>query len=147
MATSSEPEPYARYKLKHYGYNVDRTKTGFKHDYEDVKVRSAAAPSLQTTVTFGEGLKSPSELFGSLKKAGQRFVGAEKLVGSFGGLPKIPRNVNSKCQCRHHQKRLLDTSTGHNKHHGSHLSDITESEHNVEGQLITYDNTIESEFL
>ena len=73
MVIQSEPTPYAKYRLRHYGYNSE---TG-RNDYEDVKVRP---PTLQTTVTFGEGLKTPSDLFGSLKKAGQRFVGAEKLV-------------------------------------------------------------------
>ena len=60
-----EPEPYAKYKLRHYGYNngLDRGKLSAtpSYDYEDVKVK----PVLQTTVTFGEGLKSPAELFGS----------------------------------------------------------------------------------
>ena len=126
MAKRPEPEPYAKYRLQHFDYknNLDRSKPGQKHDYEDVKVR----PSLHTTVTFGDGLKSPSDLFGSLKKAGQRFVGADKLVGSFNGLQKLSRisNHKSKCQCRHHQKRLLAET-------GKQLSDITESEHNVEG--------------
>ena len=126
MAKKIEPEPYAKYRLQHFDF-VDRNlkQPGQKHDYEDVKVR----PSLHTTVTFGDGLKSPSDLFGSLKKAGQRFVGADKLVGSFNGLQKLSRissNHKSKCQCRHHQKRLLAET-------GKPLSDITESEHNIEG--------------
>ena len=80
-------------------------------EYEDVKVR----PSLQTRITFGEGLKSPAELFGSLKKAGQRFVGADRIVGS----DKIPhrftgKSANGKCQCRHHQKKLIDKSESDN---------------------------------
>lgn len=130
-----EPEPYAKYKLRHYGYNngLDRGKLSAtpSYDYEDVKVK----PVLQTTVTFGEGLKSPAELFGSLKKAGQRFVGAEKLVGSFNGFQKLS-NHKSKCQCRHHQKKLLqNTGDVDNDGHKHKLFDINESEPNNEGYI------------
>ena len=98
----TEPTPYAKYRISQQGHTVHH-----QPEYEDVKVR----PSLQTRITFGEGLKSPAELFGSLKKAGQRFVGADRIVGS----DKIPhkftgKSSNGKCQCRHHQKKLLDKS-------------------------------------
>ena len=134
MVIQSEPTPYAKYKLRHYGYNnSDRhglNKNGSSYDYEDVKVR----PSLQTTVTFGEGLKSPSDLFGSLKKAGQRFVGAEKLVQE-----KLVRKLSTvsvtsghsrgKCQCRHHQKKLLQNENDENYNNHHKLSAINENDH------------------
>ena len=62
---------------------------------------------MQTTVTsFGEGLRRPSQLFGSLKKAGQRFVGADNLQGSLSSIQRLTGR-KSKCQCRHHQQKLL----------------------------------------
>lgn len=128
MVIQSEPTPYAKYRLRHYGYNSE---TG-RNDYEDVKVRP---PTLQTTVTFGEGLKTPSDLFGSLKKAGQRFVGAEKLVQ--GQFRKLSSSVSvssghsrGKCQCRHHQKKLLQNDETHeNNNHNHKLSAINENDH------------------
>ena len=67
---------------------------------------------MQTTVTsFGEGLRRPSQLFGSLKKAGQRFVGAEHLQGSLTSIQRLTGR-KSKCQCRHHQQKLLVQGEG-----------------------------------
>ena len=67
---------------------------------------------MQTTVTsFGEGLRRPSQLFGSLKKAGQRFVGAEHLQGSLTSIQRLTGR-KSKCQCRHHQQKLLGQGEG-----------------------------------
>ena len=67
---------------------------------------------MQTTVTsFGEGLRRPSQLFGSLKKAGQRFVGAEHLQGSLTSIQRLTGR-KSKCQCRHHQQKLLGQGDG-----------------------------------
>ena len=127
---SDSVTPYAKYRLHHYGYNSDRNGLP-RNDYEDVKVRP---PSLQTTVTFGEGLKTPSDLFGSLKKAGQRFVGAEKLVQE-----KLVRKLSSvsvtsghsrgKCQCRHHQKKLLHNENDENYNNHHKLSAINENDH------------------
>ena len=132
MVIQSEPTPYAKYRLRHYGYNSDRP--GPRNDYEDVKVRP---PSLQTTVTFGEGLKTPSDLFGSLKKAGQRFVGAEKLVqGSIRKLSSVSvssGHSRGKCQCRHHQKKLLQNENDENNNNNHKLSAINENDH-VESQ-------------
>ena len=68
----TEPTPYAKYRIGQYGMSHHQP------EYEDVKVR----PSLQTRITFGDGLKSPAELFGSLKKVGQRFVGADQIVAA-----------------------------------------------------------------
>ena len=67
---------------------------------------------MQTTVTsFGEGLRRPSQLFGSLKKAGQRFVGADHLQGSLTSIQRLTGR-KSKCQCRHHQQKLLGQGDG-----------------------------------
>ena len=67
---------------------------------------------MQTTVTsFGEGLRRPSQLFGSLKKAGQRFVGADHLQGSLTSIQRLTGR-KSKCQCRHHQQKLLVQGEG-----------------------------------
>ena len=147
MVIQSEPTPYAKYKLRHYGYNnSDRhglNKNGSSYDYEDVKVR----PSLQTTVTFGEGLRTPSDLFGSLKKAGQRFVGAERLVaGSLTGLQALTQVTSgisrSKCQCRHHQKKLLQNENDENNNNNHKLSAINENDHDgpqeAKGQAVNF---------
>ena len=76
----SEPTPYAKYRISQSQYG-QQAGPPHQSEYEDVKVRPSL-PSLQTRITFGEGLKSPSELFGSLKRAGQRFIGADHIVGS-----------------------------------------------------------------
>ena len=91
-------------------------KSGADHDghlpqYEDVRgarrQASVRKSGMQTTVTsFGEGLRRPSQLFGSLKKAGQRFVGADNLQGSLSSIQRLTGR-KSKCQCRHHQQKLL----------------------------------------
>ena len=91
-------------------------KSGPDHDshspnYEDVRgsrrQASVRKSGMQTTVTsFGEGLRRPSQLFGSLKKAGQRFVGADNLQGSLSSIQRLTGR-KSKCQCRHHQQKLL----------------------------------------
>ena len=125
----SEPTPYAKYRISQYGQPA-----GLSHqsEYEDVKVR----PTLQTRITFGEGLKSPSELFGSLKRAGQRFIGADHIVGS----DKIPHkftgksSTNGKCQCRHHQKKLIEKSSETETHE---IYPIAEKTVNVEGDSST----------
>ena len=126
----SEPTPYAKYRISQYGQSA-----GPPHqaEYEDVKVRPSlpSLPSLQTRITFGEGLKSPSELFGSLKRAGQRFMGADHIVGS----DKIPHKLtgkssNGKCQCRHHQKKLIEKSPETETHE---IYPIAEKTVNVEG--------------
>ena len=120
----SEPTPYAKYRISQYG---EPAGPSHQSEYEDVKVR----PSLQTRITFGEGLKSPSELFGSLKRAGQRFIGADHIVGS----DKIPhkftgKSSNGKCQCRHHQKKLIEKSA---ETETQELYPIAEKTVNVEG--------------
>ena len=96
-------------------------KSGPDHDshppnYEDVRgarrQASVRKSGMQTTVTsFGEGLRRPSQLFGSLKKAGQRFVGAEHLQGSLTSIQRLTGR-KSKCQCRHHQQKLLVQGEG-----------------------------------
>ena len=123
----SEPTPYAKYRISQYGQQAGPT---HQSEYEDVKVRPSL-PSLQTRITFGEGLKSPSELFGSLKRAGQRFIGADHIVGS----DKIPhkftgKSSNGKCQCRHHQKKLADKFPETETHE---IYPIAEKIVNVEG--------------
>ena len=84
---------------------------GHSPNYEDVRgarrQASVRKSGMQTTVTsFGEGLRRPSQLFGSLKKAGQRFVGADNLQGSLSSIQRLTGR-KSKCQCRHHQQKLL----------------------------------------
>ena len=123
----SEPTPYAKYRISQYGQQAGPT---HQSEYEDVKVRPSL-PSLQTRITFGEGLKSPSELFGSLKRAGQRFIGADHIVVS----DKIPhkftgKSSNGKCQCRHHQKKLIEKSSETETHE---IYPIAEQIVNVEG--------------
>ena len=104
----AEPTPYAKYRIGQYGPSGQH-----QPEYEDVKVR----PSLQTRIAFGEGLKSPAELFGSLKKAGQRFVGADQIVGSHKNPQKFTgKSSNGNCQCRHHQKKLLGKSCENDNH-------------------------------
>jgi hypothetical protein len=102
-------EPYARYKIR----DQQGERQHDLADYEDVRAsgRSGAGQKtgMHTTVTsFGEGLRRPSQLFGSLKKAGQRFVGAEQLQGSITSSVKRLTGRRSKCQCRHHQNMLLE---------------------------------------
>ena len=121
----AEPTPYAKYRIGQYG-----ARSHHQPDYEDVRVR----PSLQTRITFGEGLKSPAELFGSLKKAGQRFVGADQIVGA----NKIPHKFVGKssagnCQCRHHQKKLLGKSCEDDNHKTYPISEETNP---VEGHYV-----------
>ena len=118
----TEPTPYAKYRIGQYGMSHHQP------EYEDVKVR----PSLQTRITFGDGLKSPAELFGSLKKVGQRFVGADQIVAA----NKIPHKFVGKssggnCQCRHHQKKLLGKSCENDNHK---TYPITEETNTAEGQ-------------
>ena len=89
---------------------------GHSPNYEDVRGARRAASvrksGMQTTVTsFGEGLRRPSQLFGSLKKAGQRFVGADHLQGSLTSIQRLTGR-KSKCQCRHHQQKLLVQGEG-----------------------------------
>ena len=125
----SEPTPYAKYRINQYGHQAGPSQPS---EYEDVKVRPAL-PSLQTRITFGEGLKSPSDLFGSLKRAGQRFIGADHIVGS----DKIPhkftgKSSNGKCQCRHHQKKLIEKSSETETHE---IYPIAEQIVNVEGDI------------
>ena len=126
----SEPLPYAKYRISQYGESAGPPPP--QSEYEDVKVRQPALPSLQTRITFGEGLKSPSELFGSLKRAGQRFMGADHIVGS----DKIPQkftgksSTNGKCQCRHHQKKLIEKSSETETHE---IYPIAEKTVDVEG--------------
>ena len=120
----TEPTPYAKYRIGQYGMSHHQP------EYEDVKVR----PSLQTRITFGDGLKSPAELFGSLKKVGQRFVGADQIVAA----NKIPHKFVGKssggnCQCRHHQKKLLGKSCENDNHK---TYPITEETNTAEGQYI-----------
>ena len=108
-------EPYARYRIRQY--EGGEAKRGGREDhppdevYEDVRAArrqpSVRKSSMQTTVTsFGEGLRRPSQLFGSLKKAGQRFVGAEHLQGSLSSIHRLAGRT-SRCQCRHHQNKLI----------------------------------------
>ena len=123
----SEQTPYAKYRISQYGQQAGPP---HQSEYEDVKVRPSL-PSLQTRITFGEGLKSPSELFGSLKRAGQRFIGADHIVGS----DKIPqkftgKSSNGKCQCRHHQKKLAEKFPETETHE---IYPIAEKTVNVEG--------------
>ena len=89
---------------------------GHSPNYEDVRgarrQASVRKSGMQTTVTsFGEGLRRPSQLFGSLKKAGQRFVGADHLQGSLTSIQRLTGR-KSKCQCRHHQQKLLVQGEG-----------------------------------
>ena len=106
---NNEPEPYAKQKIR---YN-DPNKVSFykpyippPSEYEDVTTAHVSPPTMQTSVTFGDGIRRPTELFGSLKKAGQRFVGADQIIGSINGIKKLTGR-KSKCQCRHHQQRLI----------------------------------------
>ena len=140
------PEPYAKYRLRHYGYQHDRQPgPSTAQHYEDVK----QLPVLQTTVTFGEGLNSPAELFGSLKRAGGRFVGADKLVQDKlvqdkldkdklvqdklvrekavpGSASKVSGHGQGRCQCRHHQQKQLQAGVEEAR---DQLPVITETEH------------------
>ena len=89
---------------------------GHSPNYEDVRgarrQASVRKSGMQTTVTsFGEGLRRPSQLFGSLKKAGQRFVGADHLQGSLTSIQRLTGR-KSKRQCRHHQQKLLVQGEG-----------------------------------
>ena len=89
---------------------------GHSPNYEDVRgarrQASVRKSGMQTTVTsFGEGLRRPSQLFGSLKKAGQRFVGAEHLQGSLTSIQRLTGR-KSKCQCRHHHGTALLNRAG-----------------------------------
>ena len=128
----SEPPPYAKYRISHSQYG-QQSGPPHQSEYEDVKVRPSL-PSLQTRITFGEGLKSPSELFGSLKRAGQRFIGADHIVG----LDKIPhkftgKSSHGKCQCRHHQKKLSEKSSETETHE---IYPIPETTVDVEGEAL-----------
>jgi len=67
-------EPYARYRIRQYEGGEERRGGGEDHAadevYEDVRAArrqpSVRKSSMQTTVTsFGEGLRRPSQLFGS----------------------------------------------------------------------------------
>ena len=130
------PEPYAKYRVRHYGYQHDRQPgPSTAQHYEDVK----QLPVLQTTVTFGEGLNSPAELFGSLKRAGGRFVGADKLVQDKldkdklvqdrpvpGPGSKVSGHGQGRCQCRHHQQKQLQAGVEEAR---DQLPVITETEH------------------
>ena len=125
------PEPYAKYRLRHYGYQHDRQPgPSTAQHYEDVK----QLPVLQTTVTFGEGINSPAELFGSLKRAGGRFVGADKLVQDKlvrdrpvpGSASKVSGHGQGRCQCRHHQQKQLQAGVEEAR---DQLPVITETEH------------------
>ena len=110
-------------------------KSGPDHDshspnYEDVRgarrQASVRKSGMQTTVTsFGEGLRRPSQLFGSLKKAGQRFVGAEHLQGSLTSVQRLTGR-KSKCQCRHHQQKLLVQGDGKEEIKGGGVKTKTE---------------------
>ena len=110
-------------------------KSGADHDshspnYEDVRgarrQASVRKSGMQTTVTsFGEGLRRPSQLFGSLKKAGQRFVGAEHLQGSLTSVQRLTGR-KSKCQCRHHQQKLLVQGDGKEEIKGGGVKTKTE---------------------
>ena len=134
-------EPYARYRIRQYEEEARGSEEGLNrkwstrgasressnrlgksdHDghspnYEDVRgarrQASVRKSGMQTTVTsFGEGLRRPSQLFGSLKKAGQRFVGADHLQGSLTSIQRLTGR-KSKCQCRHHQQKLLGQGDG-----------------------------------
>ena len=125
-----EPTPYAKFRISQHSQPAGPPD---QSEYEDVKVRPSL-PSLQTRITFGEGLKSPSELFGSLKRAGQRFMGADHIVGS----DKIPhkftgKSSHGKCQCRHHQKKLIEKSSETETHE---IYPIAETTVNVEGEAL-----------
>ena len=110
-------------------------KSGADHDshspkYEDVRgarrQASVRKSGMQTTVTsFGEGLRRPSQLFGSLKKAGQRFVGADHLQGSLTSIQRLTGR-KSKCQCRHHQQKLLVQGDGKEESKGEGVKTKTE---------------------
>jgi hypothetical protein len=107
--SNNEPEPYAKYKIKQSDqHNFSHYKLYIPppSEYEDVRTSQVSQPSMQTSVTFGDGLRRPAELFGSLKKAGQRFVGADQILGSINGIKKLTGR-KSKCQCRHHQQKLI----------------------------------------
>ena len=148
-----EPEPYAKYKLRQVGDNQnEKTRqpgATIKHDYEDVKVDQKPRPSFQTTVTFGDGLTTPSDLFGSLKTAGHRFIGADKITAGSdyvrSGIQKFGGHGRGKCQCRHHQKKLLENENdnlGSALGNDHELFDITEqSEHNQEGHILPKTST------
>jgi len=41
-----------------------------------------------------------------LKKVGQRFVGADQILGSISGIKRLTGR-KAKCQCRHHQQKLI----------------------------------------
>ena len=119
------PEPYAKYRLRHYGYQHARQPGHGAQPsthYEDVK----QLPVLQTTVTFGEGLNSPAELFGSLKRAGGRFVGADKLGQDKPVASKVSGHGQGRCQCRHHQQKQLQAGVEEAR---DQLPVITETEH------------------
>ena len=104
LHSNNEPEPYAKYKIDHHTHY--KAYIPPPSEYEDVRTTQVSQPAMQTSVTFGDGLRRPAELFGSLKKAGQRFVGADQLMGSINGIKKLTGR-KSKCQCRHHQQKLI----------------------------------------
>lgn len=123
---SHRQEPYARYRIRQYEGQADgeaHQPESLEH-YEDVargarqavvrksfRGTNSAMPSMKTTVTsFGEGLRKPSKMFGSLKKAGQRFVGADQIEGRYSIHRLAGRK--SKCQCRHHQPKLIGQGEG-----------------------------------
>ena len=134
---AARQEPYARYRIRQYEGGLEDTgyarktgqevtgysrKTGQEDtphtsgNYEEVVRRHEEArqghgrnTSMKTTVTsFSEGLRRPAQVFGSLKKAGQRFVGADQIQESIqGSLRRITGRgaAGGKCQCRHHQQK------------------------------------------
>ena len=106
LHTNNEPEPYAKHKIEHPHFSHYKQYIPPPSEYEDVRTTQVSHPSMQTSVTFGDGLRRPAELFGSLKKAGQRFVGADQILGSINGIKKLTGR-KSKCQCRHHQQKLI----------------------------------------
>ena len=117
----SAGRPEAHLSVQHY---EEDGRLSAQH-YEDVK----QLPVLQTTVTFGEGLNSPAELFGSLKRAGGRFVGADKLVQEKpvpGPGSKVSGHGQGRCQCRHHQQKQLQAGVEEAR---DQLPVITETEH------------------
>ena len=133
---AARQEPYARYRIRQYEGGLEDTphtrRTGQEDtsytrktsqedtphtsgNYEEVVRRHEEArqghgrnPSMKTTVTsFSEGLRRPAQMFGSLKKVGQRFVGADQIQESIqGSLRRMAGRAGAgKCQCRHHQQK------------------------------------------
>ena len=85
------------------------TTFGMKNNYNNRNINSNNRNDNEINKNQGHVIKRTEELFGSLKKVGKR------LSNSGGeGLDSIRRTIGRKtrCQCRHHQQRLIQRQGG-----------------------------------